>query len=119
MKRGEKQRGWDIDLPIGEYGENKLVNILQGGKIECKFDIMALETGNLFVEYESWGKPSGIVTTEASHWAFILDNIETIIIIEIKRLKEIARRHWDNKVSGGDEGKSKGVLVPLQEVFDN
>ncbi len=37
---------------------------------EVKEDIRCADTGNVVVEYESRGKPSGIETTEADFWIF-------------------------------------------------
>lgn len=118
MTTGQRQKGWDVDLPLGEYGENKLVNILQGEKLEVKYDMMAAETGNIYVEYNSRGKDSGITTTEATHWAFVIEGIETVVIIETKRLKVLCRKYWNRRFKGGDNDSSLGILIPLSEIFD-
>ena len=52
------------DLEIGLNYETKLAELL-GKKIEVKRDFKCLETGNIFVEYASRGKLSGIATSEA------------------------------------------------------
>ena len=114
---GKTERNWDIDLETGEYGENKLFNILSGSKIEVKYDLLAYETGNIAVEYESRGKKSGISTTEATYWAFILEELDQIVIIETGRLKKLCKRYWGNRITGGDKNSSKMVLVPLRDIW--
>ena len=52
------------DLVVGELKESELSDILSNSKIEIKYDLMAHKTGNVFVEYESRGKPSGISKTQ-------------------------------------------------------
>jgi len=68
------------DLEVGQVGEKYLGNILQSKKIEVKTDLQAHKTGNIFIEYYSRGKPSGISTSEADFYAFILSNEKIIII---------------------------------------
>src|SRR5438552_3773489 len=44
------------------------------GSIEVKCDRRCSETGNLAVELEHRGHPSGIVTSTASGWCFVVDD---------------------------------------------
>ncbi len=101
------------DLAIGQAEEIWLGNLLKGKKLEIKRDFVAGRTGNIFVEYESYGKPSGIKTTQADYWAFILDN-QRVIIVPTKFLKDVARHC--KQVIGGDKKASKGVLVPVDKL---
>lgn len=116
-KVGHKERNFDIDLQIGESGENKLYDLLAGSKLEVKHDLMAYSTGNIAIEYESRGKLSGLSTTQATYWAFVLAEIETIVVIETNRLKELTKKHWNKRIVGGDTNSSKMVLIPLTELF--
>ena len=59
------------DLKRGQEAEEWFAGLLTSDSIECKRDYRAHDTGNVFVEFESRGKPSGIRKTEAEHWAFI------------------------------------------------
>ena len=77
------------DLEVGQVEEERLAHLLSGGKIEVKRDFIAHKTGNVFVEYESRGAPSGISTTQADYWAFVLE-YETVVIIPSNRLKQKA-----------------------------
>jgi len=107
------------DLEIGKQSENELSLILQDTTIEVKDDSKhSAKTGNVFIEYESRNKPSGISTTQATHWA-IKTSSNTFVIICTERLKEIARKYigTDRDVLGGDNNTSKGILVPREELL--
>ena len=106
------------DLEVGQVGEKALGNILENSKIEVKTDFGTQSTGNVFVEYESRGRPSGIATSEADYWAFIISQSQ-IIIIRTETLKDIARGQFSNPsrlVLGGDNNTSKGVLIKVEEL---
>src|SRR4051812_1030618 len=60
------------NLIEGHDGENLISEALL--KAEIKRDYRAGETGNVFVEFESRGKPSGIETTEADYHIFLLSD---------------------------------------------
>ena len=107
------------DLEVGQVEERWLAQLLTGNKIEVKRDFLAHKTGNVFVEYESRGRPSGIATSMADHWAFILED-ETVIIIKTERLKAKCRERFKggNTVSGGDSDTSMGVLLPVSLLIE-
>src|SRR5687767_5141174 len=65
---------FDLDLQYGQDAEGRLLKILEmdGEQVEVKSDRRAPETGNIFVEYASRGKDSGIRTTTAAFWAYEL-----------------------------------------------
>lgn len=107
------------DLKLGLKGESHLARILTDKKIEVKTDFKAMQTGNVFVEYESRNNPIVIATTEAEYYAFIISN-ETIILIETERLKELCRNYLgtDNDKKGGDMDSSKGILLPLKVLIN-
>tara|TARA_B100001093_G_scaffold24627_2_gene21785 strand:+ start:619 stop:987 length:369 start_codon:yes stop_codon:yes gene_type:complete len=109
------------DLEVGGVGERHLAAILEDKTIEVKTDSWIAVTGNIAVEYESRSKPSGISTTEATHWAFVFDGMyrkEVILIVETERLKNIAREYFKRgRVKKmGDSNTSIAVLIPLCEL---
>ena len=79
----------------------------------------ALTTGNIFVEYESRLKPSGISTTVSDYYCFAFG--KTFILIETKELKNKCRKylHTERDKKGGDNNSSKGVLLPIEELLKN
>tara|TARA_R100000734_G_C3307964_1_gene98573 strand:- start:344 stop:718 length:375 start_codon:yes stop_codon:yes gene_type:complete len=103
------------DLKLGLKGENLVFKLLTNKKIEVKTDYKALETGNIFIEYYSRNKLSGIATTEAEFWVFVLSN-ELLIFIETNKLKKLCKLPNLKKVLGGDNNTSKGVLLPLKLI---
>ena len=105
------------DLKVGQLFEDELANILERKTIEVKTDFMASQTGNVFVEFFCRNKPSGIATTQADYWAFILGE-KTVVLLPTERLKVLAREaHKAGQIAkGGDSGASKGVLVSVERL---
>lgn len=117
---GSTKRTFDIDVVYGEVGENHVLSLLNGvTKVEVKTDRIAHRTGNLAIEYASRGLPSGIATTEADYWAFVIGDNKTVIFITTERLKELARRFYKagHTVDGGDDNTSKIILIPINELL--
>ena len=116
----EYNNDFKYDLKLGQKGENLLAKILKakGDTVEVKTDFRALETGNLFIEYESRGKKSGIAISEAVWYSFVLSN-SIIITITTEKLKEICREYHQTKrdIRGGDENTSKGILLPIDRIL--
>ena len=106
------------DLQLGQLGEKHLGNILDNEKVEVKTDYQASDTGNLFIEYLSRGKESGIITTEATWFAFIVSN-EKIILVSTNKLKKLCRPYLNTKrdLKGGDDNTSKGILLPIKDLL--
>jgi hypothetical protein len=102
-----------FDLQVGQTYENQLAELLQK-KIEVKRDFKAIETGNIFVEYQSRNKPSGLATSEAHYWVYWLSE-KHFITIEKNELKKLCRKYLGTKndVLGGDNNTSKGILLPI------
>ena len=109
------------DLKLGQKGENLLANIIlsKGDTIEVKTDLQALTTGNLFIEYESRQKQSGIATTHAIWYSFVLSNT-LIITISTDNLKTICREYLNTNrdIKGGDSNTSKGILLPIKRILN-
>ena len=107
------------DLELGQKGENLLAKILllKGDKIEVKTDLQATQTGNVFIEYKSRDRLSGLSTSKADYWAFLISN-EQIIIIETNKLKELCKTKGLRRVDGGDNNTSKGILIPLNKLIN-
>ena len=63
---------FDLDLKFGQEKENELQEILHNEPLECKCDKRCIDTGNVFVEFEDRGKPSGISITKSTFYAFCL-----------------------------------------------
>lgn len=110
------------DLEIGQEMENKLSEILNSKRIEVKTDFIAHRTGNLAIEYECRGKPSGIAVTEADYYAYIIPRAplkNIILLMSVDILKRLCRLHYKrhNIKDMGDSNLSKSVLIPIQDLF--
>ena len=73
------------DLKVGKVKEIELGEIFNAKTIEVKYDLKALETKNIFVEYFSRGYPSGISKTKAdklSLWEFTKRRISDFNVFE-------------------------------------
>jgi hypothetical protein len=105
------------DLKVGMTKEKELGEIFAGKTIEIKYDIQAPQTGNVFVEYASRGKLSGISTSEAEYYCFCLG--DTFHLIKTEQLKKVCRKYINTNrdILGGDSNTSKGVLLPIKELF--
>ncbi len=105
------------DLKVGQVKEEELGNIFKNKTIEVKYDLQALETKNIYVEYMSRGKKSGISTSQSDYYCFCISN--TFHLIETKELKEKCRKYFntDRDKKGGDNDTSKGILLPINELF--
>jgi len=105
------------DLKVGQVKEIQLAEILEHKTIEVKHDLIATKTGNLFIEYESRGKPSGISKSNADYYCLCFG--DTYAMIKTENLKKLCRKHYKTKsdVLGGDNNTSKGILLPIYELF--
>jgi len=110
----EYNNDFRYDLKVGQVAEKMLADILEGKKIEVKKDLQAHKTGNIFVEYESRGKPSGLATSEAEYYCYFLSD-EHFVIIKSDRFKAICRNflNTNRDIKGGDSNTSKGILLPI------
>jgi hypothetical protein len=105
------------DLKVGQLKELELGKIFSNSKIEVKYDLKASKTGNVFVEYQSRGKSSGLSTSESDYYCFCFES--TYHLISSKELKNRCRKYFNTNrdVVGGDSNTSKGILLPTKELL--
>ena len=90
--------------------------------IEVKRDIYVAKSGNVAIEYECRGKPSGIAVSKANWWAIVLDGpgyeMEQVVFIKRLKLKRMCKRllNTNRDAKGGDANKSKIILLPVSEL---
>jgi hypothetical protein len=110
-----------FDLEFGvQEGETWFDEIVSNRKFEVKTDRLSAKTGNIYIEYESRGKPSGIKTTQADYWVYKVTENKAIVIkteelIQIVRQLIIDKKAIPN-VRGGDNNTSIGVLVKIKDL---
>jgi hypothetical protein len=120
----EDRKKFDIDLEYGQVREQLVADMLQDKKIEVKSERdMWQRTGNIAIEYQSYGKPSGINATESDYWFHNLcvgDDTFCTLVFNTNSLKKIIDNlDYKRSVSGGDHNASKMYLVNLQKLFSS
>jgi len=120
----EDRKKFDIDLEYGKVREKQVADMLQDKKIEVKSERDVWQkTGNIAIEYESYGKPSGINATEADYWFHNLcigEDTFATIVFDTKSLKRIIDNlDYKRSVSGGDNNASRMYLLNLQKLFSS
>lgn len=115
---GRADKRWDVNLAEGKQSESALRELIHDDTIEVKRDFMVGRTGNLAIEFMCGGKPSGITTTQAAWWAFMLDGDgyhgEVITLIKKERLERLLAP--SRIVRGGDRGKAEMFLLHVEEL---
>lgn len=117
---------FDIDLRRGERGEVLFESFIEGfgsSTYEVKTDDRALQTGNVYLEHACRGRDgiwrdSGIVTTEATWWVFVIG--ETVVAAPVARVRlvhlwALKRKRFAECPTG--ENPTKGVTVPMSVLL--
>ena len=118
------RKKFDLDLEYGKVREQQVADMLQDKKIEVKSERDVWQkTGNIAIEYECYGKPSGINATESDYWFHNLcigDETFATLVFDTASLKRIIS-NLDKKrsVSGGDNNASRMYLLNLQKLFSS
>lgn len=131
---------WEKALPFGKRYEKKFLSLVQRAypramlmdgnfkyydlwipeikkTIEVKVDIKSNETGNLVVEIEHYGKPTGLSITKATYWVFYDGDW---IWIETDSLRHIVKDHPVCKFVGrGDTVQKKAYLIPKDLIIEH
>lgn len=111
---------FDLDLQYGQVFEQKVADMLQNSTIEVKTEREKWKsTGNIVIEFESRGKPSGIATTDADYWFHNLalgEDIVMTLVFPTKILKNYIVQAMPRVVRGGDNNTSRLYLLNLQDL---
>ena len=106
------------DLSYGKKHEKLVMKSMEN--FELKTDRMAHKTGNVYVEFQSRGRDSGIRTSKSDTWIFKIvskgDRHLFSIHIPLTRLKKLVSKDY-RVVPGGDKLTSRGYLVPLRDLI--
>ena len=118
----EYNNDFKYDLKVGQVKEEELGNIFNSAKIEVKYDLKALSKddlykNNVYVEFWSRGKKSGISTTQADYYCFCFgDKFHLVKTTELKDKCRVYLNTWRNR-EGGDNNTSRGILLPITELL--
>jgi hypothetical protein len=87
--------------------------------VEVKYDRRAETSGNLAIEFECSGKPSGVATTKADYWCHFVKGSPFYYMIPIEDLKKaIEEKKYTRTVRGGDGWRANMYLFPMT-VFND
>lgn len=104
----------EYDLEV--YNNNKIT------KYEIKSDRLTTKTGNICIEYRSYGKDSGISTSESDYYGYfeVIDSDNHILyLIPTNYIKDcIKDKKYTRTMKGGDNYKSEFYLFK-KNLFDN
>src|SRR5262245_35270992 len=118
---------FDLQLSQSLIDQRRLADIFEHmdiHKIELKSETWQWEqTGNICIEYQQNGRPSGIAVTEAGCWVHELKREgQTLcyLMFPTERLKELARKAYrdgHHHEGGGDGGRFCNIHIPLSEIL--
>ena len=113
-----------IDVEHGETAERAAARILNVESVEVK--AKRYDDSTYYVEYHQNPRnvgewfPSGISTTEATHWVFIYCENEVALTVTVDVLKEAGRAAYADPTTrreiGGDN-PTRGILVSLDQIL--
>lgn len=113
---------FDLDLKFGQDGENLVKELLTDGHtVEVKRDRKWKDTGNLYIETECYftGKQawasSGLSTTEAKYWAFVIEN--AVLMVPTDALRYAVKEFGSYIECKIPPNYSKGVLLTVPQIL--
>ena len=124
---GKPAPDFDLDLKFGEFHEQLLFQSLSktgNVTVEVKTDRLAVQTGNLAVEFRYRGRPSGIQTTKSDEYFFVIveedGSIRYRLNIPTAKLKKIAYRRYLNGLTttGGQYNATEMILIPIIDLLN-
>jgi len=116
------RKKFDLDLQYGKVREQMVATMLQDKKIEVKSERdLWMKTGNIAIEYECCGKPSGIMATQADFWFHNLcigNETFATLVFDVKALRRIIDNlDYKKSVRGGDNYAAKMYLLNIKKLF--
>lgn len=89
--------------------------------IEIKEDFMCQTTGNIAIEFSCRGKDSGIRTTKADFYYYIIHYDKSgkmiDVAISVEHLKKFIAEHSFTKKKGGDSGSNTMMYLIQKDHF--
>jgi hypothetical protein len=101
-------KGWHCHAAIGRHAA---YDILISATAEIKTDAKAASTGNVAIEIACNGRPSGLTTSTADFWVFVIGN--DAYLIRTNKLRIIIR---ELKPIDANGGHNRVVLLPVKTL---
>lgn len=106
----------DIERCFSKGYDLKIIS--KGWTFEVKNDLMAHQTGNVAIEYESRGKPTALGATTADFWVYKFAGRFFAFRTATLKRKLFVEKQYFKAVSGGDAGSNtKMFLVKMEELM--
>jgi hypothetical protein len=115
---------FDLDLKFGKAHERKIAKLfgIKEEQIEVKTERdWWAKTGNLCIEVERRGKPTGISITKAKIWIHVLSkgNKQMLrLVFDVPVLKKIVKKYKDNWKMVGDRKETKAVMIKFKDILN-
>ena len=118
----EERKQWDC---LYEIGKNQITSIT----MEHKTDFLVKKTHNIFVENKYRGKPSGIITSTANYWTYLIKDptLDTLnyklYLINTHKFRKLTPLAFASDAKGGDRDKdgnklARGYLFEWSQIKD-
>ena len=123
MLKYNNDSNFDVDLKFGNKHEKKLGKLLglKTEEIEVKTERdWWAKTGNICIEIERRGKPTGLSITKAKVWVHVLskgDKQLLRLVIDVPVLKKLAKKFKDNWKMVGDRRETKAIMIPFKKII--
>lgn len=125
----QKPRKSRADL-VGEQGEAYVKRFCRDGAYEVKTDQWTSKSGQLFIEAESFMQttgryePSGIQTSEADYWAFVIGGQpgesrpgDVILVRPRSKIERLCTGRTLVEANVGGLNPTRGYFLPLSEFL--
>ena len=123
MLKYNNNSDFDVDLKFGNKHEKKIGKLLglKAEEIEVKTERDWWDkTGNICIEIERRGKPTGLSITKAKVWVHVLSKGNTQylrLIFDVPKLKKLAKKFKDNWKMVGDRRETKAIMIPFKKII--
>ncbi len=117
-------RKFDVDLEFGQQWEKHIDEMFSGAKkceVKTERDKWA-STGNICIETECYGKPSGLTSTEAELWVHNLvkdGELCCSLVFNTDKLRKTMEEMKPFQIMGGDNKASKMYLVNISKLLES
>jgi hypothetical protein len=124
--QSEEFKFWDLKFRTKNktevtYEVKTDVYVAKGKTLPNGYVVKGFDTGNIFIEFETRGKDSGIKVTKSDWWANIFYYLGEIWFIKVSDLKRLISENnfeiKDNDV-GDVNSKTKGYVIPREKFRD-
>ena len=123
MLKYNNNSDFDVDLKFGNKHEKKIGQLLglKAEEIEVKTERDWWDkTGNICIEIERRGKPTGLSITKAKVWVHVLAKGNTQylrLIFDVPKLKKLTKKFKDNWKMVGDRRETKAIMIPFKKII--